>query len=373
MTMQLFSLYYATNRNHLGDRWQPTGYGQNFSADRANNLRFGKVSIALDPEKIHTFTDKKVAGHVGDGEGLAAYICEQLKKEHNIITFAEPKSDSLQPLASQNAFQEIKTTMAKKRDVMIYIHGFNVDWFEAVAAALALEIMLNNQRKSKGSKEIAIFLFTWPSNGKMLKEKAYLSDRHDAEDSALAVARGLLKLRDFLSSLSPNSSQKMHHPCNQELHLLCHSMGNYVLQHALQSLIKMNQHAHIPRIFEHIFMCAPDIDEDVFEAQQPMENLHKLARHISIYYNSGDLAMYISDFTKGNPDRLGHHGAARPQQLHHKISQVDCSDIVSGITEHSYYLWATVNNDIKQSILGISADNSQRRRTLLTMNSWRLY
>ena len=33
--------------------------------------------------------------------------------------------------------------------------------------------------------------------------------------------------------------------------------------------------------------------------------------------------MYISDYTKGNPERLGCSGAARPGQLHTKVNQVD--------------------------------------------------
>jgi len=46
------SLYYATNRKHVGsDRWNPTAYGKNFSDDGAKNLRFGWLSLSTD-EKI---------------------------------------------------------------------------------------------------------------------------------------------------------------------------------------------------------------------------------------------------------------------------------------------------------------------------------
>ena len=72
--------------------------------------------------------------------------------------------------------------------------------------------------------------------------------------------------------------------------------------------------------------------------------------------------MSISDYTKGNPDRLGHEGAARPAQLHRKCHQVDCSPLVSGLVEHSYYLWGPVNNDISFSINGVAHDDSSSRR-----------
>jgi hypothetical protein len=41
---------------------------------------------------------------------------------------------------------------------------------------------------------------------------------------------------------------------------------------------------------------------------------------------------------------------------------VDCSPIVSGFVEHSYYQWATVNNDIKESIDGLPFDDESRMR-----------
>ena len=38
--------------------------------------------------------------------------------------------------------------------------------------------------------------------------------------------------------------------------------------------------------------------------------------------------------------------------------------IVNGIVEHSYYLWRSVNTDIRFSIDGFSQDASQRKRKL---------
>lgn len=372
--MLTLTLYYATNRNHLGDRWSPDSYGQDFSADRSNNLRFGKVSVDVSVNKVKHFLTNKVHNRSGDGEGLSGYIEEKLKRKHLISAFKEPKDatkDTKAELASTKAFIELKKQMESKRDLVIFIHGFNVDWFQAVASAMALELMLN--RHSQGIAELKdtnVFLFTWPSDGKMMMNKAYLSDRSDAEDSGIAVARGFLKLRDFLMTLRPKHDDPAIKECGQQLHLLCHSMGNYVLQHAVNSLHELNNQRHLPQLFQHIFMCAPDVDDNIFELEQPMVNLHRLARQVTVYYNNGDLAMYISDYTKGNIDRLGHKGAARPLQLHNKVSQLDCSDIVFGITEHSYYLWATVNEDIRQCIDDIDNNDSTRKRIHQSAQVW---
>tara|TARA_R110000744_G_scaffold158230_4_gene274214 strand:- start:251 stop:1378 length:1128 start_codon:yes stop_codon:yes gene_type:complete len=374
--MLTLTLYYATNRNHLGERWTPDSYGQDFSADRANNLRFGRITVEVGANKVADCLNAKVYNRTGNGDGLATYIEKKLRKKHLIAAFQEPEhlSDTTNAnLGSTTAFHELKKQMETKRDLVVFIHGFNVDWFQAVASAMALELMLNrHSQNDKKLKDTSVFLFSWPSNGDMLKNKAYLSDRNDARDSSVAVARGFLKLRDFLMTLRPKHNDPAIKECGQQLHLLCHSMGNYVLQHALVSLQKLNNQKHFPQLFQHIFMCAPDVDDNIFENERPMVNLHRLAKHVTVYYNKGDLAMYISDYTKGNTDRLGHNGSARPLQLHNKVSQVNCSDIVGGITEHSYYLWATVNDDIRKSIDDIAYDDSARKRKSKSAQVWRL-
>ena len=374
--MLTLSIYYATNRNHIGERWSPDSYGQDFSADRANNLRFGQVTVDVSANKVKDYLNDTVNKRAGDGESLASYIEKKLRKKHHISAFEEPEnlsSSTNSPLPSTLVFQELKKQMETKRDLVVFIHGFNVDWFEAVASALALELMLNRHSQDNDDlKDTSVFLFTWPSNGAMMKNKAYLSDRNDARDSSIAVARGFLKLRDFLMTLRPKHKDPVINECGQQLHLLCHSMGNYVLQHALISLDKLNNQKRFPQLFHHIFMCAPDVDDNIFELDRPMVNLHRLAKQVTVYYNNGDLAMYISDYTKGNTDRLGHNGTARPFQLHHKVSQVNCSKIVGGITEHSYYLWATVNEDIRQSIDDIPYDDSTRNRQSKSAQVWRL-
>ena len=87
-----------------------------------------------------------------------------------------------------------------------------------------------------------------------------------------------------------------------------------------------------------------------------------------------DMAMVISDYTKGNPERLGSGGAARPSLLHNKVHQVDCTPVVSGIIEHSYYLCGRTNADICQSIDGMPYNDPQRRRSrdLTLPNVWKM-
>ncbi len=70
----------------------------------------------------------------------------------------------------------------------------------------------------------------------------------------------------------------------------------------------------------------------------------------------------MSDVTKGNPEQLGANGAAHPHLLHNKICQIDCSDVVIGLAQYSYYLNGSIDGDIKQSIEGFTQDDPRRQR-----------
>ncbi|MCA8965151.1 MAG: alpha/beta hydrolase [Planctomycetes bacterium] len=359
-------LYFATNRRHEGkDRWHPTRYGRSFSADGMENLRFGWLELEVPDADVERCLAKDTGFGPGDGEALSSLLATAAKKAR-IDAYEETldprRADTTQKkarLGSKAMFADLQKDMLRRCDALVYVHGFNVSWEEAVGSALALQLMLNRDGVGDPKQQTAVVLFTWPSDGLALPFVSYKSDRTEAKGSGYAFARGLLKLRDHLAALADRAGGKA---CPQDLHLLCHSMGNYVLQNALERMRDFTPGTVLPRLFEQIFLCAPDVDADVFEPDQPMADLHQLARQVTVYHNTGDVALHVSDYTKGNPERLGSYGAARAAVLPDKVQQVDCSDLVGGFLEHSYYLDGRVNDDILQSIDGVPQLDPARRR-----------
>ena len=366
--MSQLDLYYATNRCHLGkDRWQPSGYGKKFSDDGMENLRFGRVSLDIDDAKVQ----KHLQGQVdqlgaGDGLGLMAYL-SKLVPRAQIQAYREDLQNDIHQdsqsakLGSAALFQDIQQAMLQSSDVLVFIHGFNVSWQDAVANAAALQLMLNRPGYGDPTQKVLVLLFTWPSDGQALPFTSYRSDRAEAEGSGAAFGRGLLKLRDFLANLRDRSNQGQA-LCGHCIHLLCHSMGNYLLQHTLRRIDDFTPGNALPRLFEQIFLCAPDVDDTALEDPAKLGRIHELARQVTVYHNKGDNALVISDYTKGNPDRLGSAGAARPAALHQKIQQLDCSQLVHGLVEHSYYLIGDINLDLRHSMDGVGPADPLRRR-----------
>ena len=205
------------------------------------------------------------------------------------------------------------------------------------------------------SIDVKVALFSWPSDGSNFPFLAYKSDRDDAKASGLAFGRGILFLAKYLHDLTADQN------CGQNLHLVAHSMGNYVLRHALQKMIK-ELSGRLPRVFEHIFLMAADEDEDAFEHAHKLKLLPNLAKEVHVYFNRGDRPLHVSDFTKGNPPRLGTDGVRLPGAMPGKVNQIDCSKVVEGGLEHSYYLKEpAVVADMKAVLRGEEPDAIENR------------
>lgn len=151
--------------------------------------------------------------------------------------------------------------------------------------------------------------------------------------------------------------------------------GCDVLQAALGRTGAFSTGGKLPRIFNQVFLCAPDVADDVFDSGMPLRALPEMAEQVTVYHNRGDLAMPVSDYTKGNSDRLGWGGANRPAALDGRVHQVDCSPIVAGLMEHSYYLCGRVNDDLAASVGGLAPDAAARSREPVRHgwpNVWRM-
>ncbi|HEX2731277.1 MAG TPA: alpha/beta fold hydrolase [Polyangiaceae bacterium] len=365
--MKDYELFYATNRNHVGpERFRPQAYGPSFSNDGLENLRFGRLTVSADETVVAAALAARNAGAAVDGEALANHF-EACMASCRITAYEEQIDRSIhedhQPavLGSDAFFADLGLLMRGGTDVVVFVHGFNVSWTRAVASALALEASLNREDGRDPKQRAKVVLFTWPSDGLALPFVSYKSDRTEAAASGYAIGRAFLRLRDFLATLKDRSAPE--ELCGQSIHLLCHSMGNYVLENALVRLGEHSAGRALPRMFEYVFLCSADVDDDALEPGNGLGRVHEIARRVSVYSNRGDKALVISDYTKGNPERLGSNGAANARQLHNKIELLDASFLlIPGIVEHSYYASGATNLDIRHSIEGVDPADPVRLR-----------
>lgn len=123
--MANYELFYATNRSHEGDdRWNPTGYGPEFSKDGLENLRFGKLTLDADDNIVEGFLKQTDGYGVGNGIELSGYLKNQAEIFKNIKIMAYQEnipSDQSAPvvLGSHAMFEDVQSIMANATDVVV--------------------------------------------------------------------------------------------------------------------------------------------------------------------------------------------------------------------------------------------------------------
>lgn len=339
----MVKVYFGTNRKP-NRKTAPNDFGRGFSDAGLASLRFGMAEVTgemfdtydlyLAPERLRKDAERKIK----DGKGSI--------------------------LGSLNVFERVRQKMvAHARDTVVFIHGYNVSFKEALTSAACLK---RNFSTDAGGPGINVVLFSWPSDGSMMPYIAYANDRQDAAASGPAFGRGLLKLTDFLRGSTSEEA------CNQRIHLVAHSMGNYVLRHTVQEIVAHSS-GHPVRIFDQVFLMAADEDDDAFEHDYKLKPLPRLAKRVNVYFNNNDRAMAVSDKTKGNPDRLGEGGPRVPRDIPGKVTLIDCTPVVEDIVGHSYYLDnPTVVADMRKVLVGTPSDGFAGRDYLQETNRYRL-
>jgi len=333
-------VFFATNRDYLPDN-KVAVFGGRFNPDGIAALRFGWVDY--DPP------NKRLV--------------------QPVFVYPDPKPQEAEnppPNVGSGAFlDDLRVAMRDRcNDTLVFIHGFNVSFVEALKAggALASEISI-------GGKPINVVVFSWPSDGEMVPFMSYYSDRDDARTCGASIARAYLKLYDFMAGLDPGEY------CDRSLHLVAHSMGNYVLRNGLQALLAKDP-TKVVRLFKEVILAAPDEDDDAFDTDQKLRLLPSLCRRVTVYYNHKDRALLISDKTKGNPDRLGSDGPRMLDLLPKKVFVIDCARVAGEgdpMIQHSYFMnCPPVASDLKATLEGLAPDAIGNRDEIRPERAYRI-
>jgi len=209
---------------------------------------------------------------------------------------------------------------AESRLPLLFVHGFNFRFAEAMARTASLCAWL----EAGGAPELAPFAFTWPSNG-IGSLDAYHDDQKDAARSGLALAR----LIAALATMRPKTAPVY----------LAHSMGARTTRYGMEAMRPML--AGLPKpVFRQTVIMAGDDVADVLDhpwrAATPdssagaLRPLAELARHVTIGVNPDDGVVWLISGTVNRGNRLGTAGPAHPGDLPENVRVVDYSYVVAG-------------------------------------------
>ncbi len=193
------------------------------------------------------------------------------------------------------------------RDLLLFIHGYNVDFESAIRRTAQLSVDL----PFTGTP----VCYSWPSVGKL---SGYTVDQNNADWTAP-------HLRQFLLGLIAESGA-------DAVHVVAHSMGNRAFLSAIEPLQWKTPYLKSPAL-GRVVLAAPDVDADRFRRDYAPA-IGRLAQQVVLYASSDDRALVASRAIHGYA-RAGHSGA--DLVVVPGLETVDVSGIDLSLLGHSYY------------------------------------
>jgi len=229
-------------------------------------------------------------------------------------------------------------------DALVFVHGYNLDLADTVRLMGELE----NQYLREGSPIKHLVMFTWPARSSLIK---YRDDVRDSQVSGRALGRAILKLGTFFRHFfapqpAPAGGAEAVQPrnplCGRKIHLMAHSTGVRVLEHAMRFLGAFPRRGPT-ELFAETILAAADVDNFALEFDQPLTYVCSLSRRVHSYNHKGDLALVWSGSFKNPYPRLGKNGVRNTTNLPANLVLVDVTDIKGETTlegkliNHWYY------------------------------------
>ncbi|PZR84038.1 MAG: esterase [Stutzerimonas stutzeri] len=189
--------------------------------------------------------------------------------------FVTLKVEKLDQAAAVGRFHKAVQKVPKRR-VMVFIHGFNNRFEDAVYRFAQI---VHDSRA-----DVVPILFTWPSRGSIF---AYGYDRESGNYSRRA-------LENLFQALARD-------PAVGEVSILAHSMGNWVTLEALREMAIRN--GSISPKIANVMLAAPDVDVDVFRSQ--IADMEGRRPRFTLFVSQDDKALAVSRRVWGSTARLG--------------------------------------------------------------------
>ena len=204
--------------------------------------------------------------------------------------------------------------------ILLFVHGFNVKFDEALVRAA----QLSNDLSRNDSYDVGIpVLYSWPSAGDVSLED-YRGDRDRSINSAPF-------LEEFLDLLTEDLDV-------DRINIIAHSMGNRVLTKALEDFAQDYLVRHDRDDLEfRILLVAADVERDVFAAANGV--FDNLDANVTIYTSDTDRALLASNLLS-QKKRLGDTDTDKPyirdDQNYQTIDATAVTTQLFGLG-HSYY------------------------------------
>ena len=262
------TVFFATNRK--------TSDNGKFAAELSEALRYGSCTVNI-PVDSHKRGSLELPPNVRDwwkkyDPGKYFYVYD---------TRIVPREQFVKGLAED--------------DVLLYVHGFNNSFENAILSAAQLKHDLEFPGKAT--------TFTWPGDTK--RGLGLLGGYRTAEQHATKSVDSLAELLQALLDHRDQASTRF------DIHVIAHSLGNRVLLDAVHRLVSDKRVNPGSKVFANVVLAAADVDWPTFAAQAP--SLVSCAKRVTYYYSTQDFPLKLSKTLHGDKPPIGLCPLLHPQ------------------------------------------------------------
>lgn len=170
-------------------------------------------------------------------------------------------------------------TASPEKQLLLFVHGYCATFRDAARRTAQMAYDLNYQGPS--------MFFSWPAGSDLegFEEKInYIKDLRRAEESDEDLIEVLQKISRYSGA--------------EKVHLIAHSMGNFVLTEALKTMADRLNDAAVPVLFDQAVLAAPDINAREFVERSGIR-VRPFSRRLTVYASTEDKALWVSKKVNG--------------------------------------------------------------------------
>lgn len=305
---------------------------------RIDQDRKGRMTIT-DCGHQAPATSLRFATYDTDSKEVEVLPDIHVSNEGDILDYTQ-KGGSIQFF--DELFEQMKPSAGTK-DLLVFVHGFANDKDDIKNNIQQLHE--HYVSKSDDGKNIdTILLFAWTTNGE-LSLSDYKADAVDSEHAGVALARLYMKAVTFFNHFYKGIENLS---CSRKVHLMCHSMGNLVLEQMISTLNGSKDY-NLIKLFKEIILVAPDVPATVLEKQMPFSFLTELGQRVHVYTHQNDIALCLSEKINGGGSRLGNASIDDLPKLN-QVYYIDAKPLNKGV-------WQGLKDEIIQHWYHFKSDN----------------
>lgn len=304
------SVMFGTNRAA-----EPGGETGRFGSATADRLSLGAASVLVPGAQFSDVAWLRPARTVPLPVGRATDATRLLIRRKRVL---DPAAFGV----------EARALMARARlypqSALVFVHGFNVEFDEALQRGAQLARDLNHDG--------AVFVYSWPSQGTVFR---YGTDRDIAD-------RAVDRFVEFLGQVEQATGA-------EKIHLIAHSMGNRVLLPALAQIAGDPQSRVRPKVRE-VILAAPAVPQADFTNWLDTLSQHGI-RRFTLYASSADKAMWAGWLREWATSLAGYASSGLPL-WHPSVQSIDISKASEpGLLQLNHDVFASnpvMSEDIRQ-------------------------